>query len=148
MGIYRYVLLISCLAASPSLFAATSINAIHSCLALVQFVGSKVEGAKMYSDSEKKVIQETLLEYGNYLDNDVINPKLLKLYGGNAAQADLMKKLFTRQQNSFIKYLDDRYAEQKIPTDYKVAIQECAIKTGTQGDMAVNLKTTLDTMAK
>lgn len=148
MSIYRHALLISCLIATPSIFAATSINAIHSCLALVEFVSSKVVNAKIYTDSEKGIIQKGLLEYGNYLDHDIINPKLLKLYGGNEAQANLMKKLFTRQQNSFVKYLDDRYAEPKIPTDYKVAIQECSIKTGTQGDTVLSLKRALDTMAK
>lgn len=147
---YKKIVLITSLIFSPILMAAPlSINSIHSCVALVDFVNSKVEGAdKTYSSDEKEVIHKGLSAYSEYLDKDVINPKLLKLYGGNATQANLMKKLFSRQQRTFTQYLDDRYAERKLPTDYAVGIQECAVKTGSQGDAALSLKKTLNTMSK
>ncbi|ETX12670.1 hypothetical protein MUS1_01310 [Marinomonas ushuaiensis DSM 15871] len=131
------------------LASATSINEIHSCLVLTNFVDSKISGASnTYSKEEMALIHLGLRRYGNYLDHDVIDPKLLKLYGGNASQAELMKKLFSRQQASFIHYLSDRYSEDKIPTDYAIAIKECSIKTGSQGDTALALKKAINTMTK
>jgi len=149
LRIYRSIVIIAGLTGSLVVTAATSINEIHSCLALTNFVDSKISGASnTYSEEEMALIHSGLRRYGNYLDHDVIDPKLLKLYGGNVAQAKLMKKLFSRQQRSFTRYLNDRYSEDKIPTDYVIAIKECSIKTRSQGDVALALKQAIDTMAK
>jgi hypothetical protein len=147
---YKNIVFIISLISSPILMAESlSINSIHSCLALVDFVNSKVKGANdTYSSDEKELIHKGLSGYSEYLDKDVINPKLLKLYGGNASQAKLMKKLFSRQQGTFTQYLDDRYSEKKLLTDYSVGIQECSVKTGSQGDVALALKKAINTMAK
>ena len=149
LKIYGRIAMIAGVTGSSVLSAATSINEIHSCLALTNFVDSKISSASnTYSEEEIVLIHTGLRRYGDYLDREVIDPKLLQFYGGNESQAKLMKKLFSRQQASFIRYLSDRYSEDKIPTDYVVAIKECSIKTRSQGDVALALKQAIDTMAK
>lgn len=124
--------------------AKTSINEIHSCLAMVDFVNAKLESSEsMYSPEDKAVIHKGLSGYARYLENDVIDPKLLNLYGGNAAQAKLMKRLFTRQQKRFIEHLDVRHVEKKFSTDYVIAIRECSVQTRSQGDIALSLRQAL-----
>lgn len=148
--IYRNILIIiGLISSSMTMAVTTSINEIHSCLALTNFVNSKISGASnTYSTEEMDMIQKGLTSYSRYLDRDVIDPKLLKIYGGKVSQANLMKKLFSRQQASFTRYLSDRYSEDKIPTDYAIAIKECSVKTGSQGDIALALKKAIDTMIK
>lgn len=145
----KLVLVMSLMGSSVLLAADTSINRIHSCLALTGFVYTKVSSAnETYSTEEIALIRKGLKSYGQYLDRDVIDPKLLKLYGGNASQANLMKKLFSRQQSSFTRHLTERYAESKFRTDYAMAIEECSVKTGSQSDVALALKKAIRVMVK
>lgn len=145
----KMVLIIGLTSSSMSIAITSSINEIHSCLALTDFVDSKINSAtNTYSTEEMDIIHQGLRAYSRYLDHDVIDPKLLNIYGGKVSQAKLMKKLFSRQQSSFTRYLSDRYAEAKIPTDYAIAIKECSIKTGSQGDVALALKKAISTMSK
>ncbi|MEP3350052.1 MAG: hypothetical protein ABJN96_08885 [Marinomonas sp.] len=150
LNIYKHItLFVIFFFSMTNAMAKTSINEIHSCLALVDFVNSKLESSEStYSPEDKAIIHKGLFGYARYLENDVIDPKLLKLYGGNVAQAKLMKKLFNRQQSRFIEYLDERHAERKFATDYVIAIKECSVKTRSQGDVALYLRQALTTMEK
>ena len=146
MNIYKRIGVGICILFSFNVLAAsTSLNEMHSCLALVNFVDSKIATAA-YEENDKSAIKKGLLDYSQYLDKDVINPKLLQMYGGNQAQATLMKRLFVRQQVKFTEYLNDRYAERKLKSDYAVAIRKCSVKTRTEGDVAHSLIQAIDIM--
>jgi hypothetical protein len=150
LNIYKKIIFTGGLLCSMITLAANpSINEIHSCVALVDFVDAKLSRSEdIYSQQDKLVIHKGLSGYARYLDDDVITPKLLNMYGGNAAQAQLMKKLFSRQQARFIKYLDDRHSGQKFATDYAIAIKECTTKAPAQGDVALLLEQAFDTIAQ
>ncbi|MEP0073377.1 MAG: hypothetical protein ABJE79_11790 [Marinomonas sp.] len=150
LNIYKHIaLFVIFFFSMTNAMAKTSINEIHSCLALVDFVNSKLESSEStYSPEDKAIIHKGLFGYARYLENDVIDPKLLKLYGGNVGQAKLMKKLFNRQQARFIKYLDDRHSNKKFSTDYITAIEECALKTSVRNEVALPLKAALNALSK
>lgn len=133
---------------SPAMFAAApSINELNSCLALVEFVDTKLDNFSDHHSSEDMVIvHRGLSGYRNFLQDDVITPKLLSMYGGNEAQAKLMQKLFDRQKNTFFKHLNERYSEKKLFTEYAAAINDCTAYTRIRAEVAKPLNIALDKM--
>jgi hypothetical protein len=133
---------------SPAMFAATpSINELNSCLALVEFVDIKLDNfAEHYEADDMAAVHSGLSAYKNYLQNDVITPKLLSMYGGNESQAKLMQTLFDRQKATFFKHLSERYSEKKLFTEYAAAINDCTANTRIKPEVAKSLNTALDKM--
>ncbi|MCW8355527.1 hypothetical protein N5P32_06350 [Marinomonas pontica] len=110
----KHLFFLVSLLCSPSwlLAANPSINELNSCFALVDFVDSKLdEFAGNYAKEDVLAVHAGLSAYGGFLQNDMIKPKLLNMYGGNEAQAKLMQALFDRQKASFYKTLNGRYTE-------------------------------------
>ena len=125
-----------------------SINEVNSCLALVDFVDIKLdEFAGQYNAEDIVLVHKGLSAYSDFLQNDVITPKLLSMYGGNDVQAKLMQNLFDRQKKSFFRHLNERYTKKKLFKDYAAAIKDCSGKTRISVDVAEALKAALDNMA-
>ncbi|WP_409418880.1 hypothetical protein ACJ3XJ_16625 [Marinomonas sp. RS-M-Aa-14] len=133
------------------LFAASkaSINELNSCRALVDFVDVKLdEFAGYYTKEDMALVHKGLLAYSEFLQNDVITPMLLNMYGGNADQAKLMQNLFDRQQVTFFRHLNERYSKRKLFTEYAAAINDCTAKARVRADVAKALNTSLNVMIK
>ncbi|RBP83955.1 hypothetical protein EBI01_09175 [Marinomonas rhizomae] len=133
---------------SATLFAANpSINELNSCLALVEFVDSKLDNfTDNYDAEDMTIVHGGLSAYKDFLQIDVITPKLLNLYGGNESQATLMQRLFDRQRATFFRHLNERYSEKKLFTEYAAAINDCTAKTRIRPDAAKRLHAALDKM--
>jgi hypothetical protein len=133
---------------SPVIIAAgPSINEINSCLALVDFVDIKLdESSDQYDAGDMVRIHKGLSAYSEFLQHDIITPKLLSMYGGNSDRAKLMQRLFERQRKSFFRHLNERYTQKKLLTDYASAINDCSGKTRLSVEVAEALKAALDNM--
>lgn len=148
---YKYLLFVfGLLSASLSWSAkAPSINELNSCLALVDFVDIKLdEFADHYSANDMFVVHKGLAAYSQFLQQEVITPKLVGMYGGNHTQAKLMQKLFDRQRKSFLQSLNDRYSEQKLLTEYAASINDCRAKTRIKADTAKALDRAITAMIR
>jgi hypothetical protein len=145
---YKNLIFIISLMCSPVIIAAgPSINEINSCLALVDFVDIKLdESSDQYDAGDMVLIHKGLSAYSEFLQHDIITPKLLSMYGGNADRAKLMQRLFERQRKSFFRHLDERYTQKKLLTDYASAILDCSGKTRLSVAVAETLKAALDNM--
>ncbi len=148
MKVYKNLIFAINLLCSPALLAANaSINELNSCVALVDFVDAKLDNfASHHAVEDMAVVHSGLSAYKDFLQNDVITPKLLSMYGGNEAQAKLMQKLFDRQRATFFKHLSERYTEKKLFTEYAAAINDCTANTRIRPDVAKPLHTALDKM--
>lgn len=144
----KYLFFVISLLCSPAMFAANpSINELNSCLALVEFVDIKLDNfADHYAAEDMVIVHSGLSAYKNHLQNDVIPPKLLSMYGGNESQAKLMQRLFDRQKETFFKHLSERYSEKKLFTEYAAAINDCTENTRIRPEVAKPLNTALDKM--
>ena len=124
-----------------------SINKLNTCVALVEFVDSKLDDyADHYSSEDMAVVHRGLSAYRSFLQDDVVTPKLLSMYGGNAVQAKLMQTLFDRQKKTFASHLNERYTEKKLFTDYAAAINDCTAYTRIKPEVVKSLNTALDRM--
>ena len=123
---HKNLIFIFSLMCSPLVIAAgPSINEINSCLALVDFVDIKLdESSDQYDAGDMVRIHKGLFAYREFLQHDIITPKLLSMYGGNADRAKLMQRLFERQRKSFFRHLDERYTQKKLLTDYASVIHD------------------------
>lgn len=144
----KHLVFVFSLFCSTEMYAATpSINELHSCLALVEFVDTKIDKfAEHYAAADMIIVHNGLSAYRNYLQHDVITPKLLSMYGGNEAQAKLMQRLFDRQKATFFKHLNERYSERKLFTEYASAINNCRAKTRIRPEVSKPLNIALDKM--
>lgn len=144
----KHLMFVISLLCSPAMFAASpSINELNSCLALVEFVDNKLDNfAEHHTADDMATVHSGLSAYKNYLQNDVIKPKLLSMYGGNESQAKLMQRLFDRQKATFFKHLSERYSERKLFTEYAAAINDCTANTRIRPEVAKPLNTALDRM--
>lgn len=135
---------------SPMIIAAgPSINEMNSCVALVDFVDTKLdEFADQYPADEITLVHKGLSGYSDYLKEDVISPKVLQMYGGNATQAALMHRLFDKQKATFFKHLNERYTKKKLFTEYAAAINDCSAKTRLSAGTAKDLNVALDLMIR
>jgi hypothetical protein len=135
---------------SPVLAAGNaSINELNSCRALVDFVDIKLdEFAVHYAAEDIALVHQGLSAYSEFLQHDVITPKLLNMYGGNVDQAKLMQKLFERQKVTFFRHLNERYSEKKLFTEYAAAINNCTANTRIKPEVAKALNTSLNVMIK
>lgn len=145
---HKNLIFIFSLMCSPVIIAAgPSINEINSCLALVDFVDIKLdESSDQYDAGDMVRIHKGLSAYSEFLQHDIITPKLLSMYGGNADRAKLMQRLFERQRKSFFRHLNERYTQKKLLTDYASAINDCSGKTRLSVEVAEALKAALDNM--
>ncbi|AEF53196.1 hypothetical protein [Marinomonas posidonica] len=134
MNICKRGLIIICLLFLPVFVSANaSVNAINSCLALVEFLDDKISKAGVaYSEKEIADIQKGLGTYSHYLKHEVIKVRLLDMYAGNKTQAKLMWKLFHHQKKTFIKHLSQHFSVKKIPNEYAVALRNCVVKARPQ----------------
>lgn len=151
MSVLKHLFFLVSLLCSPSwlLAANPSINELNSCFALVDFVDSKLdEFAGNYAKEDVLAVHAGLSAYGGFLQNDMIKPKLLNMYGGNEAQAKLMQALFDRQKASFYKTLNGRYTEKKLFTEYAAGINDCRANVGIPPAIAKTLNTAINTMIK
>lgn len=130
MNTWKRGLIISCVLCFPvSLSASTTVNAVNSCLALTEFLDAKIASeVDAYSQQQIDDMRKGLNIYAYYLKHTVIKNRLLNMYAGNKAQAQLMWNLFYRQKNTFIKHLSQHYSVTKIPSDYSVALKKCLVK--------------------
>jgi len=144
----KYLMLVVGLVCSPAMYGATpSINELNSCLALVEFVDTKLNDfAANYAVADMAIVHSGLSAYKHYLQQDVITPKLLSMYGGSKPKAKLMQRLFDRQKATFFKHLTERYSERKLFTEYAAAINSCRANTRIRPEVAKSLNTALDRM--
>ncbi len=144
----KHLMFVISLLCSPAMFAANpSINELNSCLALVEFVDIKLDNfADHYATEDMAAVHRGLSAYKNYLQNDIITPKLLSMYGGNESQAKLMQTLFDRQKATFFKHLNERYSEKKLFTEYAAAINDCTANTRINPEVVKPLNKALDKM--
>ena len=107
MKVYKNLIFAINLLCSPALLAANaSINELNSCVALVDFVDAKLDNfASHHAVEDMAVVHSGLSAYKDFLQNDVITPKLLSMYGGNEAQAKLMQKLLIAKERLFLSIL-------------------------------------------
>lgn len=145
---HKNLIFIFSLMCSPVIIAAgPAINEINSCLALVDFVDIKLdESSDQYDAGDMVRIHKGLSAYSEFLQHDIITPKLLSMYGGNSDRAELMQRLFERQRKSFFRHLNERYTQKKLLTDYASAINDCSVKTRLSVEVAKALKAALDNM--
>jgi len=148
LKIYKNIAFILSFICSPVAVAAgPSINEMNSCLALVEFVDTKLDKfADQYAANDIAQVHKGLSDYSDFLKHDVITPKLLSMYGGNATQAKLMQRLFDKQKATFFRHLNERYTEKKLFTEYAAAINDCSAKTRLKVEVAKSLRTALDKM--
>ncbi len=148
MRIYKNLIFIASLMCPLGANAAEpSINEINACLALVDFVDTKLdEFSDQYDVGNMVLIHKGLSAYSEFLQHDIITPKLLSMYGGNADRAKLMQRLFERQRQSFFRHLNERYTQKKLLVDYASAINDCSGKTRLSVEVAETLKAALDNM--
>lgn len=144
----KCLLAVLSLCCATAMFAATpSINELNSCLALVEFVDNKIDKfAEHYAPADMVIVHNGLSAYKNYLQHDLITPKLLSMYGGNKAQTKLMQRLFDRQKTTFFKHLNERYSERKLFTEYAAAINDCTSNARIRPEVAKPLNIALDKM--
>jgi len=141
--IFILVLLCSPLSAANKV----SINELNSCRALVDFVDLKLdEFAGHYTKEDIALVHKGLSAYSKFLQNDVITPMLLNMYGGNVDQVQLMQNLFDRQKVIFFRHLNERYSERKLFTEYAAAINDCTAYSRIKVDVAKALNTALEKM--
>ncbi|WP_417527697.1 hypothetical protein [Marinomonas shanghaiensis] len=141
--IFILVLLCSPLSAANKV----SINELNACQALVEFVDVKLdEFADHYAAQDIALVHKGLSAYRDFLQNDVITPMLLGMYGGNVDQAKLMQNLFDRQKVTFFRHLGERYSERKLFTEYAAAINDCTAYTRIRPDVAKSLNVAFDKM--
>ncbi|MBR7888225.1 hypothetical protein J9B83_04650 [Marinomonas sp. A79] len=147
---YKKLLIIISLLCTPVLcVAGPSINQLNSCLALVDFVDIKLsEFSDHYSQEDMATVHKGLSMYSQFLQNEVITPKLVSMYGGNETQAKVMQKLFDRQRKTFLLHLNERYTEQKLLTEYAASINQCKSNTRIRPDAAKALNNAMNTIIK
>ncbi|MCB5162343.1 hypothetical protein [Marinomonas algarum] len=145
----RLLLIIGLLCSSVSYSAGSSINELNSCLALVDFVDIKLsEFSPNYDPQDIAVVHKGLFMYSRFLQDEVITPKLVHMYGGNKTQARLMQKLFDRQRKTFLLHLNERYTEQKLFTEYADSINQCQIRNPVRTEATEALGRALDTIKR
>ncbi|MGO2354204.1 MAG: hypothetical protein ACTH58_05655 [Marinomonas foliarum] len=147
----RYLVFMVGLLCSPSLVWAAnpSINELNSCVALVEFVDSKLDDyAKNYAEEDIRAVHTGLSSYRDYLQEEVITPRILNMYGGNAGQAKLMQTLFDRQKNTFASHLNERYSEKKLFTEYAAAINDCTAYTRIKPEVVKKLNLAITAMIR
>ncbi|MDE8604794.1 hypothetical protein M3I01_018185 [Marinomonas sp. RSW2] len=104
------------------------------------------ESSDQYDAGDMVLIHKGLSAYSEFLQHDIITPRLLSMYGGNADRAKLMQRLFERQRKSFFRHLDERYTQKKLLTDYASVIHDCSGKTRLSVGVEEALKAALDNM--
>ena len=133
---------------SSSSFASPSINDMQSCQALLDFVDEKLSTNSKYSVNDVKTVKNGLNQYNEYIQKEIVTPGLIKFNAGDITKAKAMQKQVDDYKLSLVNAYKKRYVENRMYTDYAIAINNCAKKAVPSGEALENLKASLNTIIK
>ena len=137
------------LAWSQSILAASLINEMQSCQALIDFVDNKLDSAPSnYVKADVQKVRKGLRAYHQYIQNQIVSPGLLEFNGGDKDKANQMQTQVDAYKETLVKQLNVRYPETRLFTDHAVALNNCAKKSVPSGKDLDDLKEALNVMVK
>ncbi len=142
------LIVIALLIVTPRLsLAAGLINEMQSCQGLIQFINNKLDSAPAsYGRQEINTVRKGLDGYNQYIQDEIVTPGLLQFTNGDHARAEAMQKQVDAYKQSVVQQLDARYPDNRLFTDYAVAVNDCAKQAVPAGQSLTDLKNALNTM--
>jgi hypothetical protein len=129
--------------------AARLVNDMQSCQAWIDFINNKLESApSKYDDDDIIIVREGLDGYNQYIQHEIVSPGLLQFTGGDKSKADDYQNQVDTYKESLVVQLDTRYPQNRLFSDYAIAINNCAKKSVPSGQELEDLKAALNTMLK
>ncbi|MEP2652148.1 MAG: hypothetical protein ABJH06_09135 [Paraglaciecola sp.] len=134
---------------SHSTMAVGMVNDMQLCQGVIEFVDKKLKAAPAYYDkADVKTVRKGLEAYDQYIQGEIVAPKLLKFNGGDIEKARVMQKQVDAYKMTVVNQLNTRYPQPNLFTDHAISINDCAKKAVPSGKELDKLKDALNTMVK
>ncbi len=134
---------------SQSSMAVGLVNDMQLCQGVIEFVDNKLKKAPRYYDkADVKTVRQGLEAYNQYIQREIVAPRLLKFNGGDAEKTKQMQKQVDAYKSTVVNQLQSRYPQENLLTDHAISVNDCAKKAVPSGEDLDRLKDAVNTMVK
>ncbi len=134
---------------SQSSMAVGLVNDMQLCQGVIEFVDNKLKKAPGYYDkADVKTVRQGLEAYNQYIQREIVAPRLLKFNGGDAEKTKQMQKQVDAYKSTVVNQLQSRYPQENLLTDHAISVNDCAKKAVPSGKDLDRLKDAVNTMVK
>lgn len=126
-----------------------SINTMQTCQALLDFLEFKLQDVPAeYPLNKVKKVREGLIQYNEFIQKDIITPKLLQLNPGNKEKANSMQIKIDEYKAFLFDSYTKRFSTPHLVTDFAISVNNCAKEAVPSGEALENLKYAINTIVE
>lgn len=123
------------------------INDMQTCQGLINFLEVKLKNSDdKYNSEDIKIVLNGLDIYDNYIQKEIITPRLLKFNQNDKKKADTMQKQVDTYKESIVKAYQKRFPQNQLYMDFAVSLNNCTQKAVPSGDDLTDMKTSFNKM--
>lgn len=137
---YVFIILIGLFCQPAS--AEKLIGDMQTCQGLLDFLDKKLASSKTYSKSDVEKARKGLNAYNEYIQNNLISPRLAKM----GEQGSAIQKQVIEYRQAVASQYQKRFAADKIVFDNLMALDNCTKKLMPTGKTLDELKASLKVM--